>query len=122
MKQDYKEGYVDGYMKKTAAVPGLSYLGGLLSGATKSGFEAAANIGLPAAIVAPALVGAGAGVLHSRATSPSELDQETMQQLIEAGELEEFEEHLEKQKKKRELAKKLKEMKLRGKQERSVRL
>ena len=83
-------GYQDGYMAKEGGADasiGLGVAGGTLAA------ETAANI-LPYVLLIPALMGAGAGTLHSKLTSPSKLDQETVQKALEAAELEEYQAEL----------------------------
>ena len=84
-------GYQDGYMHKQAGPIGTGISGGAAAGSFVA--EGAANI-LPYVLLIPALMGAGAGSLHSKMTSPSNVDQETVQKSLEAAELEEFQAEL----------------------------
>ena len=123
MNKHHNEGYLDGYMCKEANTLAaiLTSIGSGVTGVTKSVAEAAANYGIPLAILAPAAAGIGAGALHSKITSPTNIDQETLQQTIEAGELEEFEKQLKKQKEEDLLKEQLRGIEG-GKPERSIRL
>jgi len=82
-------GYMDGYTEKTAA-NALSTAAGLVAGTGKTVGELAAAT-LPYLLLAPPALGVGAGLLHSKLTSPSSMDREAVQQALEAAELEEFE-------------------------------
>ena len=79
-------GYLDGYMQKQA----------ITAGAMKAGVEGtrlAADLGGQALLyiaLAPVLLGAGGGTLHSRVTSPSDVDIATVQKALESAEAEEF--------------------------------
>lgn len=90
--------YLDGYLHKEA-----------LTGFAESGVEAA-RMGkevfesmVPYFLVAPALLGVGAGLVHSKATSPSSMDQKSVQSALEAAELEEFAAELKRRRKQEEI-------------------
>ena len=81
-----RSGYVDGYMRKEANIGRIGQAG---VGAVKTTADVAESLA-PYFLVAPILLGAGAGLTHSKLTSPSDLDKETVQKQLEAAELEEF--------------------------------
>jgi len=93
-----KQAYLDGYMHKEA-YPSL-----LRGGAetVRTGKEVAESLA-PYFLVAPILLGAGAGLTHSKITSPSPMDEEAVQKALEAAELEEFIAELERRRKQEEI-------------------
>ena len=86
-------GYMDGYLQKTAG--GLSdWLSpttafGALATAYKGGTDVGRTL-LPWLMVAPVLIGAGAGTMHARLTSPTKMDIEAMQKAMKLAEVDEF--------------------------------
>lgn len=87
-----KQGYLVGYFHKNASW--LTALGETIKGigglATQTA-AVAADRAFPLIAAAPPLAGVLAGGLASKATSPSEMDAETMQSAIELAELQEME-------------------------------
>jgi len=89
------EGYYGGFLHKEASLGLILTQLGLAGGKTGVG---AARIGhhfwekvlTPALIGLPPAAGMAAGFAHSKLTSPSELDKETVQQALLAAELDEF--------------------------------
>ena len=82
--------YLDGYKEAGAAETAakLTVAGG------KAGGELVATA-IPYLLLAPWIVGGGAGLMHSKLTSPSPTDRESVQQALEASELDEFQAELE---------------------------
>ena len=89
MNPDQLIGYYDGYQDKTAGWGALGTVAGAGAGGLKLTAETAGAL-LPWLLVAPALVGAGGGLLHSKLESPTDLDQQGVQQSLEVAELEEY--------------------------------
>ena len=87
-------GYTDGYMHKEALEPVISAAGiGATADMAAGGARVISEAGMtmiPYVLMIPALMGAGAGAMHSKMTSPSALDKETVQKSLQAAELEEF--------------------------------
>ena len=86
--------YLDGY--KEAGVAEIAANAALAGG--KASGELALTV-IPYLLLAPWIVGGGAGLLHSRLTSPSPTDRESVQQALEASELDEFQAELERRRK-----------------------
>ena len=84
-----KLGFVDAYMGKTAQGAWARAALPASAEAAKFGGETLASI-LPYLLLVPVLMGAGAGALHSKVTSPSKLDEASVQKALEVAELEEF--------------------------------
>jgi hypothetical protein len=78
-----KSAYLDGYLTKMAGVGDIAAKG------AEAGVDLLSAL-LPYALVVPPLLGAGAGLAHSKMTSPTVMDQESVQKALEAAELEEF--------------------------------
>lgn len=81
-----KIAYLDGYMNK------LAFLGTAAKttvDVARTGKEVLEGLA-PYFLVAPLLLGAGAGLTHSKMTSPSHLDENAVQKALEVAELEEF--------------------------------
>jgi hypothetical protein len=92
--------YLDGYLHKEAWA-------GVLQGgveATRMGKDVLESA-IPYFLVAPALLGAGAGLLHSKVTSPTPMDEGAVQSALEASELEEFAAELKRRRKQEEIEK-----------------
>jgi len=117
MSDRYK-GYSDGYMHKTAFIGGA--VKGAAKGTAKGAWEIYESYIIPALILGPALAGIGAGALHSKVTSPSNLDKETAQKAIEVAELEEFNTSLKRRKEQDMLHQRLKQRLTGGRNERSL--
>ena len=67
---------------------GLGIGAGFLAG--EAGDRILTNWLLPLALVAPGIVGVAMGAAHSKATSPTKLDEETIQASMESSELEQL--------------------------------
>jgi methionine-rich copper-binding protein CopC len=94
-----RQAYLDGYRSKEAF---NAFGAAAKTGETGAELLAAA---LPYILVAPAVLGAGAGLAHSKLTSPSDLDKETVQKALEVAELEEFAAEIQRRKKQAEIEK-----------------
>ena len=94
-----KEAFLSGYIAKQATSPMMFGVEGLRLGGDVLSAVA------PYAIAAPIVLGAGAGLLHSKMTSPSKLDQESVQKALEAAELDEFMAELKRRRKQEEIDK-----------------
>jgi hypothetical protein len=79
---------MNGYLIKSAGVGTALAAGGATTIRTLAEF--ADKVG-PVLLGAPPVIGAGLGYIHSKATSPSKMDAESMQQAIELAELQEME-------------------------------
>jgi hypothetical protein len=82
-------GFIAGYQNKEAALPALSESLALGTGLGAGLLDVLQYIALPL-VIFPAVVGAGAGLLHSKLTSPSKMDTAGAQKALELSELEEF--------------------------------
>lgn len=91
--------YLDGYLHKEALLGGTVDSG---INATRMGKEVAESL-VPYFLIAPALLGAGAGLVHSKVTSPSSMDEKAVQKALEAAELEEFAAELKRRRKQAEI-------------------
>jgi hypothetical protein len=89
MTSNHFVGYRDGYLQKTAKTPILPAAVGAGSAAAGAITEGAATL-LPYVLLIPAIMGAGAGAAHSKLTSPSQTDIDTVQKALETAEMEEF--------------------------------
>jgi len=77
------DGFITGYRNKEA------WIGETLVGGAKAGGDLLAQL-LPYFLLIPIAVGGGAGLIHSKMTSPSKMDTASAQQQLELSELEEF--------------------------------
>ena len=90
------EGFIAGYRTKEANAFG-TYIGGVFAALSGGGVGAAANLTaegikavIPWLVLLPVAAGAGAGLMHSKMTSPASLDIQGVQKSLELSELEEF--------------------------------
>jgi hypothetical protein len=86
-----KKAFLEGYVSKTASIAGT---GKALTGVAKWAVDNAVMLGT----LAPVLAGIGTGALSSKITSPSKLDQQTLQKKLLAIELQEYRTELERRK------------------------
>jgi hypothetical protein len=89
MKSAHK-GYIAGYLGKEADIAAgvgeaVGEFGGAGVGAAK---DVLVDWVIPVALAAPGVAGLALGLAHSRATSPSKLDEESIQKRMELNELE----------------------------------
>jgi len=84
-------GFLDGYQQKTATDGWISPVTAL--GGAAAGYKFTTDVAqtlLPWLLLAPILVGTGAGALHAKLMSPSKLDAASAQKALKLAEIEEF--------------------------------
>lgn len=83
-------GFIDGYQQKQA---GTGFDAAVALGGTAAGYKLTTDVMqtlLPWLLLAPILVGTGAGALHAKLMSPSKLDASSAQKALKLAEIEEF--------------------------------
>jgi len=80
-------GFISGYRSKEAGIPEM--FAGVAANLGMGGLELIKSA-IPYLVVIPIAVGGGAGLIHSKLTSPAPLDISSAQKELELSELEEF--------------------------------
>ena len=84
-------GYLDGYMEKTALTP--EGFASLFFPASYGGYKVTSDVMsrvFPWLLLAPFVVGAGAGTMHAKLESPTKMDASAVQKSLRLAELDEF--------------------------------
>lgn len=87
MTSGYKNAHSSDFFQKQAILDSASKLLSL-------GYDAVKDVGIPYLAAAPIVAGVGAGALHSKITSPSEVDAQTAEKILILEELDRLEKSL----------------------------